>query len=111
MDCVPFGRTLEKALAGNLGPTHPRSNAVDEEPFSAPVLGQGHSFLSRVLATTTKIFTEGGSSQAHAITFSAHLRAFLLVGAWRLFNLHFTTVIATDGRVSGVGSSAIHFQG
>ena len=86
-------------------PTHSRSNAVDEKPFSTPVLRVVIWLLSRVLATTTKIFTGGGSSQARAIAFCAHLRALLLV--WASFALMY----ATDGRVSGVGSSAIHFQG
>ena len=39
------------------------------EPFSTPVL----KVLTRVFATTTKICTEDGSGQAHALPFDAIL--------------------------------------
>jgi len=51
-----------------LGPTHSCSTAVDTKPSSATVLRASIG----VFATTTKICTTGGSTQAHAQRFSAH---------------------------------------
>ena len=53
---------LNVALATGLGSTDPCSSAVDMEPLS-----ERHSsrLLTRVLATTTKICTTGGSSRTH----------------------------------------------
>lgn len=51
----------QRPRAQGLGTTHPRSNAVGEEPFPSSALGG----LTRVLATTTKICTSGCSRASH----------------------------------------------
>ena len=50
-----------------LGPTDPCPTAVHMEPFSTSV----YKVLICILATTTKICTEGGSTRAHALRFNA----------------------------------------
>ena len=50
-----------------LGPTDPCSTAVHMEPFSTSV----YKVLICILATTTKICTEGGSTRARALRFNA----------------------------------------
>ena len=50
-----------------LGPTDPCPTAVHMEPFSTSV----YKVLICILATTTKICTEGGSTRARALRFSA----------------------------------------
>jgi len=50
-----------------LGPTDPCPIAVHMEPFST----SAYKVLICILATTTKICTNGGSTQAHAPRFSA----------------------------------------
>ena len=74
-------RPYHAALAVGLGTTDPCSIAVDMEPLSEP---HSSRVFTRVLATTTKICTTGGSSQTHVKAFCAHRHAFLLVGASRL---------------------------
>ena len=50
-----------------LGPTDPCPTAVHMEPFSTSV----YKVLICILATTTKICTEGGSTRARALRFNA----------------------------------------
>ena len=59
-------------------------------------------------ATTTKICTSGGSSMAHANTFNAHHHAILLVDVLQKEKIQ---SFDFNGRVSGIGFGAIHFQG
>ena len=72
------------AFTAGLGTTTPCSITVDMEPWSIPHISR---LFTRVLATTTKICTTGGSSLTHVLTFCAHRHATLLVRALRLIVL------------------------
>ncbi len=82
-----------------LGPTDPCSTAGHMEPFSTSTF----KALVCIFATTTKIFTRGGSTR----TLGFHATALLLVEAY-LCDIYF---LAVDGRVWAQRYSAIHFQG
>ena len=62
-----------------LGSTDSWTTAVHKKPFSTAA-PEGPS---RVFATTTKICTDGGSRRSRDLSFEAHRRAILLVGACR----------------------------
>ena len=59
--------TFRTELSDLSGPTDPCPTAVHMEPFSTSV----YKVLICILATTTKICTEGGSARAHAPRFRA----------------------------------------
>ena len=54
-----------RELTRPLGPTHPRTCTVVAEPFPSSAL---KSSLRSIFATTTKIFTRGGSGRDHSRT-------------------------------------------
>ena len=73
-------------LSDLLGPTDPCPTAVHMEPFSTSV----YKVLICILATTTKICTEGGLHACSRTTLQRHRHALLLVGAW-----HFARIAPT----------------
>ena len=100
IDPFPFdGRSFFTESMFRSGSTHPRAIAVDSEPSSTSAF-QG---LVRIVATTTKIGTGGGSGPARAWTFSTPTAA-----------PSYSQSTNNGGSAVGHGwrrLSALHFQG
>lgn len=90
--------TCIKELTYVLGSSHPWPIAVSMEPFSTSAF----KVSIWIFATTTKIYTKGSSTKAHAIGFYT-----TLTPSYTLLPQYF----CNNGRVSVTNCSAINFQG